>query len=164
MVSKPNRKVIVIKRSLLTGKIVWVYRGTSYEGARKAYWRACKKEVRRVRQWSQLMLKRKKSLLRLITHSDSSSVSSSTLRKMSPRQRKLAREIIKMAETPPPMCRDFYDHIMEEYRRRNWQSKRWRENREKLFRYGQTHVPSEYKPNGRPRGGDRRSKKASSEE
>lgn len=34
---------------------------------------------------------------------------------------------------------------VEEAMRRNWQSARWAKNREKMIRYGQTHVKSEYK-------------------
>lgn len=146
MVNKKNAKVVVLKRSCLTGKIVWVYQGNSEEGARKAYWRACKKEVRRMRNWMQRMARRRRQLLRLITHSDSCSVSSSMLKSMNPQQRAAARKIIQLAKNEPPMDRAFYDHIIEEAKRRNWQSGRWKKAREKMIRYGQTHTASEYQP------------------
>ena len=146
MVNKKNAKVVVLKRSCLTGKIVWVYQGNSEEGARKAYWRACKKEVRRMRNWMQRMARRRRQLLRLITHSDSCSVSSSMLKSMNPQQRAAARKIIQLAKNEPPMDRAFYDHIMEEAKRSNWQSGRWKKAREKMIRYGQTHTASEYQP------------------
>lgn len=145
MVNKKDYKVVVLKRSCLTGRIVWAYRGDSEEGARKAYWRACKKEVWRVRNWMKKMSRRRRMLLRLVTHSDSSTVSSSIYKKMTPEQRKAARKIVKLANTEPQPDREFYNHIIEEAKRRNWQSARWAKNREKMIRYGQTHVKSEYK-------------------
>lgn len=144
MVSKQDSKVIIIKRSCLTGRIVWAYRGDSEEGARKAYWRACKKEVRRVRNWMKKMSRRRRMLLRLVTHSDSSTVSSSIYKKMTPEQRKAARKIVKLANTEPQPDREFYNHIIEEAKRRNWASARWADNRNKMIRYGQTYVKSEY--------------------
>lgn len=144
MVNKKDCKVVVLKRSCLTGRIVWAYQGNSEEGARKAYWRACKKEVRRVRNWMQRMARRRRQLLRIITHSDSSSVSSSMLKSMNPQQREAARKIIQLAKKEPPMDRAFYDHIIEEAKRRNWQSGRWQEAREKMIRYGQTYTACEY--------------------
>ena len=146
MVSKQDSKVIIIKRSCLTGRIVWAYRGDSEEGARKAYWRACKKEVRRVRNWMKRMANRRRQLLRIITHGDSTSVSSSILKNMNPQQRAAARKIIQLAKNEPPLDRAFYDHIIEEAKRRNWQSARWADSRTKMIRYGQTYVKSEYKP------------------
>lgn len=142
---KREKNIIVVKRSCLTGKIVWIYRGSSYEGARLAYWRACKHEVRRVRSWASRMAERRRQLMRLLTGSDSSSSSSILARKMTPEQRKAAREIIQMGKQPPPRDSAFYDHIVEEARRRNWRSNRWKDNREKMFRYGKTHTPCEYK-------------------
>ena len=146
MVNKKDCKVVVLKRSCLTGRIVWAYRGDSEEGARKAYWRACKKEVRRVRNWMKRMANRRRQLLRIITHSDSSSVSSSMLKSMNPQQRAAARKIMQLAKREPPLDRAFYDHIVEEAKRRNWQSGRWKKAREKMIRYGQTHTVSEYQP------------------
>ena len=146
MVNKKDCKVVVLKRSCLTGRIVWAYRGDE-EGARKAYWRACKKEVRRVRNWMKRMANRRRQLLRIITprrqhfgeqlHAEEHESSSNG--------RQHARSY-QLAKKEPPLDRAFYDHIIEEAKRRNWQSGRWKENREKMIRYGQTHTACEYQP------------------
>ncbi len=144
MVNKQNGKVLIVKRSCLTGRIVWVYRGTSEEAARKAYWRACKKEIRRIRDWAKKMSRRRKLLLSIATHGDCDSVSSSVFSQMSSEKRKLARRIIQLAKDMPQPDREFYDHVVEEAKHRNWASGRWKANRAKMIRYGQTHIDSEY--------------------
>lgn len=144
MVNKQNGKVLVVKRSCLTGRIVWVYNGSSEDAARKAYWRACKREVWRIRNWMKKMIRRRRRLLSVITHSDSSSVSSSAFKQMMPEEQKLARKIMQLAKGEPQADREFYDHIIEEAKRRNWASERWKANRARMVRYGQTHVESEY--------------------
>lgn len=144
MVYKLNGNVLIVKRSCLTGRMVWMYRGTSEEAARKAYWRACKKEVWRIRNWMKRMSRRRKRLLSVITHGDSGSASSSAFKQIPPEKRKLARAIMQLAKDEPRIDREFYDHIVEEAKRRNWASRRWGNDRMKMIRYGQTHVDSEY--------------------
>lgn len=142
MKKKKDTKIF-IKHSCLTGKVVWVYRGTA-EGARKAYYRACKREVRRVRQWTSAMAARRQHLMKIITGSDSGSSSSTAiLKRTSGERRKAVYEILRLGKQPPPQGRAFYDHLKEEARRRNWRSGRWKENREKMIRYGMTHTPGE---------------------
>ena len=149
MVNKQNGKVLIVKRSCLTDRIVWVYHGTSEEAARKAYWRACKKEVFRIRNWMNKMIRRRNRLLSIITHGDNSSASSSAFKLTPPEKRKSARKIIQLAKEEPQPDREFYDHIIEESRRRNWASDRWKDNRIKMIRYGQTHAASEYQAKGK---------------
>ncbi|MFW5563415.1 MAG: hypothetical protein ACOCNX_00810 [Prevotella sp.] len=139
-------KVVKVKRSCITDKIVWVYIGSSDEGARKAYWRACKKEVRRVRQWNSRMEERKQRLMHIIAICNSGSTSSSSFKRLAPQQRKAARRIVSQCKSQPVQERDFYNHILEEAKWRNLRSNRWKENRIKLFRYGKTHTPCEYVP------------------
>ena len=50
--------VTVILRSCLTGRAVWIYQGPSREAMQKAYQRACKKEIERMRNWSERMAQR----------------------------------------------------------------------------------------------------------
>ena len=126
----------IIKRSCLTGRVVWIYHGRSQEAARKAYWRACKKEVRRVRQWTARIAARQKILMQMLGLGDSSSSSSGIYEGMTPEKKAAAREIVRMGKQPPPQGREFYDHIVEESKRRNWRSKRWKDNRMKMVRYG----------------------------
>lgn len=144
MVNKQNGNVLIVKRSCLTGRIVWVYRGTSEDAARKAYWRACKKEIRHIRDWAKKMSRRRKILLSIVTHGDCNSVSSSVFNQMSSEKRRLARRIMQLAKDVPQPDREFYDHVVEEAKRRNWASDRWKVNRTKMVRYGQTHIESEY--------------------
>lgn len=151
-----NHKVVIVKHSCITGRIVWVYFGKSEEAARKAYWRACKKEVRRVRNWGNHIAERRQQFMHLITMSNSSSSINSLMADLTPQQRKAARTIINMSKQPPAQDREFYDHIIEEARRRNFRSERWRENREKLFRYGKTHTKWEYQPKGASHDGRRK--------
>lgn len=153
------KKNTYVKRSCLTGEIVWVCRSTSRSAAYCAYWRTCKHEVTRIRHWMQRMEKRKRRLLGIIIHDDSSSASSAALREMTPAQRRAVNEVKRIIERQPSKHSDYYDHIIEEARRRNLQSERWKENREKMIRYGQTYTASEYKPNGKSHGGDRKSEK-----
>lgn len=153
-----RKKITIVKRSCINGKIVWVYHGVSQGAAHFAYWQACKKEVRRVRQWKNKMKERRRKLTHILTGGNSSSVSSSVMRTLSDRQRKAAYEMLRLCNKQPVQTGDFYDHIIEEARQRNWLSTRWKENREKLYRYGKTHTANEYKSTGKPRGGDRKSK------
>lgn len=144
MVNKQNGKVLVVRRSCLTGRIVWAYHGTSEDAARKAYWRACKKEIWRVRNWMKRMHRRRRLLLSIVTRSDSGSVSSTVFKQMTPEKQKCARKIMQIVKDEPQADREFYDHIVEEAKRRNWASERWKANRARMVRYGQTHVESEY--------------------
>lgn len=147
MIKQKNHIITFVKRSCITGNIVWVYRGKSQEGARKAYWRACKREVRRVRQWMSKMSERKHRLMQILAGGDSSSSYSAYIRdSMSSEQHKAVHEIAQMCKTQPPKYGEFYDHIIEEARRRNWQSERWKDNRVKMFRYGKFHTSGEYCP------------------
>lgn len=159
-----RKKKLFVKRSCLTGKIVWAKYCATPRGAQDAYQRACRKEVRRYRDYSLTMKRRRQKLFSVIGITDSSSASSSvsslaSRSGLTPKQRAAIREIQALDRDRPPQGGEFYDHIIEEARRRNRKSSQWRENREKLFRYGKTHLKSDYKPNGRPHGGDRKSEK-----
>lgn len=147
MRKKRKKTVTIVKRSCITGKIIWVYRGASSNGAHVAYWRACKKEVRRVRQRKAIMNERRRRLMKLLAISDSSSTDSSIFGACrTPEQVKAIKSIIQMWKQEPSQDRNFYDHLIEEARRRNWFSERWRGNREKMIRYGQSFANGERKP------------------
>lgn len=64
---------------------------------------------------------------------------------MTPQQRAALKKLTQLARQEPPQDREFYEHIIEEAKRRNWASGRWKMSREKMIRYGQTHTASEYK-------------------
>lgn len=149
--------IVTYVRSCLDNQIVWAYFGTSEEGARKAYWRATKEEVRRMRQWPQRMAERKRRLLHLLDGNGGCLNSGISRRTLTCVQRKAVKEIMQLVRNQPPKDTDFYGHILEEARLRNSQTSRWKEKREKLFRYGKYHTASDYVPTEKPRGGDHKS-------
>lgn len=142
MINKQDEGVLIVKRSCLTRRIVWVCRGASEEAARKAYWRACKMEVRYIRNWTKSMIRRRRLLMNIVTHGDDGAASNPALK--SSRKRELTRRLIQLAKEEPVPDREFYDHIIEEAKRRNLASDRWKINRTKMTKYGQTYVESEY--------------------
>lgn len=135
--SKHRELVTIIKRSCITGKVVWIYRGVSREAGRRAYYRACKQEIRRIRQWTARMTVRQLALMQVVGLGGSSSSSGSGIYEdMTPEQLAAVKEISKMGCQPPPLDREFYNHIVAEAQHSNKKSDRWKENRQKMIRYG----------------------------
>ena len=125
--------VTIIKRSCLTGKVVWIYRGASREAGRHAYWKACKKELEKVKLWAERMAERKRRLTLMLGSSDSSGSSANGTSgkasgkgssgnmfggELTDEQRRAARELVRMSKQEPPPDMEFYNHIVEERRRR----------------------------------------------
>jgi len=108
-------KVIVIRRSCLTGKVIWVYRGPSKGAANKAYIRACHKEVERVRNWDKIVARRQTVLARTLADMLAQVPVDSAL---TPEQQDAAKELQRIAHEKLEVNLDFYNHIMEERRRR----------------------------------------------
>lgn len=123
---KKKRIITIIRRSCLTGIPVWIYRGPSTEAARRAYRLACKKEVRRVRMWMQKVNERRRNLSRFVARLTASLPPESDLTQV---QRDALRMLRNMEKAEYVCHRDFYEHIMEETRRRNEASSRWRDRR-----------------------------------
>jgi len=112
---KRIQKVQVIVRSCLTGVAVWVYRGASEEAARIAYWRACQKELERVRQWPETVERRRAAIMRVLAEvTEGLPVTA----EMPPGKRRFAKCLLAQAERKLPAGGEFYDHIMETRRRR----------------------------------------------
>ena len=100
--SRMRNVVTIIKRSVVTDKAVWIYRGKSERGAVQAYWLTCKREMTLQRKWPKLMQQRAANI------------------------RCLLEECMKaMAGKLPEFCGDFYNHIRAERRRRDKKSRRW---------------------------------------
>jgi len=120
-----SARVIVIRRSCVTGKPVWIYRGKSESHARIAYWKACKKEITLEKNWPNVVAARAAEIQRLIDR-----CMEAVRRKggMTDRQQAAAKALKKMAESPPAYYSAFYNHIRTERRRR----KRDREIRRKM--------------------------------
>ena len=127
---KKKGVVTVIRRSCITGKIVWVYRGPSEEAARRAYHRARLREIERVRHWGETVKARADGIMRLLSDCMAKFPINAQL---TPDQAEAARTLKAAATMPVPCHMDFYDHIIEEARRANLASGRWRANRIRMF-------------------------------
>ncbi|MBO4499167.1 MAG: hypothetical protein J5732_02810 [Bacteroidaceae bacterium] len=129
--TKHRKLITIIKRSCITDKVVWIYQGVSYEAARIAYWRACKKELEKIKHWTEQMADRKRmvgAVMGVLSCSSSSSVFDDH---MTDEQRQAARELAKLRKEEPAMYTGFYEHIMEERRRRRQDSEIRRKMRER---------------------------------
>ena len=121
--TKHRHIVTIIKRSCITNKVVWVYRGVSREAGRRAYYRACKKELEKVRHWMERMADRKRRLTMMLRMPESSGPSDTGSSanifggELTDEQRRAARELVKLSKQEQPPHSDFYDHIVEERRR-----------------------------------------------
>lgn len=111
---KPNR-VIVIRRSCLTGKVVWVYCGTSKRGADTAYWRACRAEVTRVRRWGEKAAERRSRIMAILNAALADLNITATL---TPEQKAAAKKLSALSREDIACHREFYEHVIEERRRR----------------------------------------------
>jgi hypothetical protein len=107
--------VTVICYSCLTGKAVWLYRGPSRGAANVAYWRACKKEIEYVRQWPRYVAERKAFYEGILNGCLASLPIDAEL---TPSQKAAAKVLRKLADEKLPCYMEFYNHIMEERRRR----------------------------------------------
>ena len=105
--------VTVIVRSCLTGAPVWVYQGASKNGARQAYWRACKAEIEFVSRLPEYCAQWKAGLERFI----SSCMEKYPIdAKLTPEQAAAAKKLRAMLKKGPDINLDFYNHVMEERR------------------------------------------------
>lgn len=109
------KKVLVIRKSCLTGKIVWVYYGLNKKAAYVAYCRACKLEIKKQNNWEETSEKRKRRILKLLNDCLAEIPITTPLTK---EQTEMARELRTIAEEDIACHREFYNHIMEERKRR----------------------------------------------
>ena len=112
---KHNHSVTILRKSCLTGKVVWIYCGPSKNAARAAYWRACQKELERVRLWNEKMQRRRASIRRFLNDCTASLPIDA---EMSPDQKEAARQLQAIERKGPDCDKGFYDHVIEERRRR----------------------------------------------
>lgn len=109
-----KRRTLVIRYSCLTGKAVWIYRSPSDNAMRLAYWRARKREIERVQNWSKTAAIRKSNILHLLEDCTASLPDDGEL---PPDKAKAVARLRRTAKTPMPCDRDFYNHLIEEMRR-----------------------------------------------
>ena len=121
-----EKKVTVICKSCITGRAVWIYqgRGSSYI----AYWRACKKEVERIRNWPTIAARRKESIERLINICTGNF---SINAELTPAQKEAVEKLKRIKDKGATCYRDFYNHIMETRRLRRQDAEIRRQMRER---------------------------------
>ena len=125
--NRKKRILTVIRKSVLTGKAVWVSHSRSYQAEWKAYRIACNKEVNRMRQWGNIVNRRRRNIMRLLSDLTEGLP---ILGDMPPEQRAAAMVLRQMADMEPEKQSDFYDHLHEEKRqKRNAKRRlqRWQE-------------------------------------
>ena len=115
MLKSKLHHVTVIIRSCITGRAVWIYRGTSKHASRCAYWHACKHEMDCVRHWNEAVARRKANIQRLLSDCMADMAITDV---MTPEQKTAARQLASYSEKEAGFSREFYDHIIEERRRR----------------------------------------------
>ena len=122
-----TQDVTVIKRSDTTGRAVWLYQGSSKEGARKAYERIRRKENTRVRWWGKRIKRRaaqiKAFLQKLID-------ALPMMGGMTQHQRQAVRNIQKLADNPPPCDTGLYNQLQQERRKRKKRKEELQRRRE----------------------------------
>lgn len=110
-----RHNTVVIRRSCINDKPVWIYMGPSEGAARLAYWRACKSEVKRIKNWSKTVARRMKNISTLLTNC---TASLPMMEAMTPEQEETVRQLQSIGKNEFACHRDFFEHIMEERRRR----------------------------------------------
>ncbi len=125
-----KHRVTVIRKSCLTGRAVWIYVGPSYEAARIAYHKACRKELERMRQWGQSVARRCANVARILADCTSALPLAA---EMTAAQKEAARRLLALRDRRQPCSSEFFDHVVAEKRRQESASRRWRGARGKWF-------------------------------
>ena len=127
-IGRKGGDIVVIRYSCLTGKAVWVYRGPSKGASYTAYCRACRQEVERVRSWSRTAGRRRENIMRMLGEC---TAAIPVTEDMTPQQKEAAGRLLAAAREKMPCSRDFYDHVVEERRRRQEDAEIRRQMRER---------------------------------
>lgn len=112
---KSTEQVLVLRRSCLTGRIVWLYRGASKRAAATAYYRACIKELHDHKHRNHQQAERQRNIMHILNECIADLDPTLPLTK---EQQQSARLLRKLAEEPISTSNDFYEHVVEERRRR----------------------------------------------
>lgn len=107
--------VTALLRSCVNDRVVWIYHGTTRQAVRLAYWKVCRKEIERMRNWPATAAARMEPLERLLAVC---TASMSGVTDPTPAQKEALRTLRTLCRRPPECDTDFYDHIVEERRRR----------------------------------------------
>ena len=114
---KRNREglTLFLRRSCITGKVVWAYYAKTAGAANTAYCRACKKEIERVKHWPETVAKRRAEIMKFMNECLANIPINQEL---TPRQKEGARRLQAEYKKDIPCYMGFYEHVMEERRRR----------------------------------------------
>ena len=123
-------KVTVIRRSCLTGVPVWLYRGPSLQAASQAYRKACRAELEYMRNLRQEADRRCRNIMNILT---ACTASMPLTAEMTAGQKEAARKLKAICSQLQPAASEFFEHIVEEKRRQDEASARWRGKRDKWF-------------------------------
>lgn len=113
--AKRIKAVRTIRRSCVTGEPVWVYQGTTHEGERQAYWKACKREQELIHHWASKMERFCANISSLLQACMAALPKTATLTE---EQRSAVSKLKAMAENIPKPYTGFYNHIKAEHERR----------------------------------------------
>lgn len=112
---KKQHKVTMIRRSCITGKVIWIYRGKSRNAGYQAYHKAVKHELERVKHWPEYVAERRARILKFLNDCLAALPINAEL---TPKQKAAVRTLKKIADEPQELDLDFYNHIMAEKERR----------------------------------------------
>ena len=107
--------ILAIRKSCITGNVVWVYNAPTYGAARVAYKRACDKELERVKHLTKVRAERKKYILHVINEFIADM---NPMEPLTPEQVEGIKMLRRLAEELIATDLEFYEHIVEERRRR----------------------------------------------
>ena len=123
-----GKKIIIMRRSCLTGKVVWLYTGPTRGAGRIAYYRACRAELRYAQRFSDAADRRRANIMRLLNECLAELPITETLTR---EQTEAARRLRALAEEQPAYQRDFLEHVVEERKRRKEDKEIRRKSRER---------------------------------
>lgn len=123
MTKKKNKPLRVIRKSCVTGKAVWVSHRTEYRAVWRSYKTACKCEIERTKNLAEMAARLKGGVLKFLNDCLAHLPIDVP---MTTEQQAAARQMLYMAEYNPYTKSEFYEHIVEERRRREEDRKMWR--------------------------------------
>lgn len=105
----------MLRKSCLTGRVVWLCQGKSWAAGMQAYQRACQREVERVKRWGVTVKRRMANIRRLLNDCTSGIPITAT----PTTEQKTAMRLLETMSKERVAChRDFYDHVVATSRRR----------------------------------------------
>ena len=110
-----SKDIVIIRKSCVNDKPVWIYEGPTKSAAWMAYSRACRHELERVRNWYKAVSRRKENIMRMLNECMPDMPITATLQA---EQEEAARQLVAMSKAGSTCYRDFYNHIMTARRQR----------------------------------------------